>query len=287
MTIPDHIDDLDLELPALDGEDDGFDPDDADAITMLEEGASDLDDSTAEDAPHEDISDGGAEGGWLLDSEDATALDVGAFDVAIGAEVRILEDDEPEPRAMLDDPLADQEAFVSDAGEEGPLGEDEELREEDLPALDADDDGDVPDEALFDDRSLLTADDDLHWDDRAWGRADMADIGTSEHEDSGLLAVPSEDPTNARDATWRTLEETGRVMAASNVPGGSVVLAVASADRSRALLVRIKPDGEARIIAEVDPRHEDAACVVTFVRWDASGALVVGGTFGVEAYRPA
>jgi hypothetical protein len=284
MTIPNKTDELDLELPALDGEDDPFEPDAPELIAMFDEGASDLDDTTGlGDAAHDDVTFDGAEGGWLLDSEDAAGLDVGAFDVAIGAEGRVLDDDDAEGRLVLDDLVAEPEGFVSDGGEEGPIDGDDELREEDLPALDADDDGDVPDEALFD-RSLLTSDDDLRWDDRAWARADGAAIGASEPEDSGLLAVPSEDPANARDATWRRLDASGRVMAACYVPGSSVVLAIASADRCRALLVRIKPDGEARIIAEVEG---DASCVVTFVRWDASGALVVGGTFGVETYRPA
>jgi hypothetical protein len=289
MTITDKTDELDLELPALDGEDDAFEPDAPDPIATFDEGASDLDDATGEDGPLDDVTFEGAEGGWLVDSEDAAGLDVGALDVAVGAEGRLLEEDEPDARPLLDDLVAEPEGFVSDGGEEGPIDGDDELREEDLPALDADDDGDVPDEALFD-RSLLASDDDLRWDDRAWARADGGAVGSSENEDSGVLAVPSEDPANARDATWRRLEASGRVMAACYVPGSSVVVAVASADRCRALLVRIKPDGEARIIAEVDrpaSQDEDEACVVTFVRWDPTGALLVGGTFGVEAYRPA
>ena len=104
-------------------------------------------------------------------------------------------------------------------------------------------------------------------------------------------------------------------MAATFVPGGSAVVALATPDRTRALLVRIRPDGEVRIIAELDPRQaveterkgavgakgasstkgavskeddDEPVCVVTFLRWDAHrGCLVAGGNFGVEAYRPA
>ncbi|HVJ93144.1 MAG TPA: hypothetical protein VM580_25260, partial [Labilithrix sp.] len=67
----------------------------------------------------------------------------------------------------------------------------------------------------------------------------------------------------------------------------------ATADRASALVVRIQSDGEARIIAEIDPRSSKADddgefCTVTFLRWDtARGCLFVGGNFGVEAYRPA
>ena len=127
---------------------------------------------------------------------------------------------------------------------------------------------------------------------------------SDEPDDSGLLAMPGDDPSmSARDATWKRLDEGGRVMAAGFVPGGSVVVALATADRSRALVVRIQPDGESRIIFEIDPRavtgtdgkpsarileDDGEACMVTFLRWDAAqGCLFVGGSFGVEAYRPA
>ena len=113
-------------------------------------------------------------------------------------------------------------------------------------------------------------------------------------DDSGVLAVPGEDPAqSARDAIWKKFDESGRLMAATLVPGGSVFVALATTDRSRALVVRIQSDGEARIIAEIDPRSAKAeddgeACVVTFLRWDtARGCLFVGGNFGVEAYQPA
>ena len=120
----------------------------------------------------------------------------------------------------------------------------------------------------------------------------VLELRDAREEDSGLLAVPGEDrvPT-PRDATWKGLEETGRLMAAAFVPGGSVVVALGTPDRARARIVRIQPDGEARIIAEVDPgagEDDGEVCAVTFVRWDAArGCLLVGGSFGIEAYRPA
>jgi hypothetical protein len=121
-----------------------------------------------------------------------------------------------------------------------------------------------------------------------------------EPDDSGVLALPGDDPAHtARDAAWKRFDEGGRVMAASFVSGGSVVIALATADRSRAFIVRIQPDGEARIIVEIDPRavtsanpiaveDDGEACTVTFLRWDAArGCLFVGGNFGVETYKPA
>jgi len=292
--LPEKNDDLDLDLPALDGEDDGHEePGMHEPLDVTDDGGDAFDDSTGEDSPFEEITVEGAEGGWLVDAESAGALDVGPFDVVIQPEGKVLEDDEADPRVGLSDLISDDETFVADGGEEGPLAEDEELREEDLPALDADDDGDVPDEDLFD-RTMLASDDELRWDDRAWTRATPAPAGPDDADDSGILAVPGEDATqSARDATWRRLEESGRAMAAAFVPGGSVVVAVATPDRARASIVRIQPDGEARIIAEIDPRSlkgedDGEACTVTFLRWDAArGCLFVGGNFGVEAYKPA
>ncbi len=297
--MPEKNDELDLDLPALDGEDDvahddpsGDGDGDDDALDVAEDGGDALDDATGEDRPFDELAVEGAEGGWLVDAETAGALDVGPFDVAIEPEGKVLEDDEADVRGGLDDLIADDEAFVADGGEEGPLADDDELREEDLPALDSDEDGDVPDEELFD-RAMLATDEDLRWDDRAWARITHAPAGADEADDSGILVAPGEDPRQAaRDAAWKRLEESGRVMAVAFVPGGSVVVAVATSDRARASIVRIQPDGEARIIAEIDPRSSKAeddgdACVVTFLRWDAArGCLFVGGNFGVETYQP-
>jgi hypothetical protein len=295
---PDKADELELELPALDGEDDGTHDvaaqDDLDDDGDFGEDSGDaFDDTTGEDGPLDELTVEGAEDGWLLDAETAGTLDVGPFDIAIEPEGKVLEDDEADGRGGLEDLFAAEEVFVVDSGEEGPLADDEELREEDLPALDADDDGDVPDEDLFE-GSAIGSDSDVRWDDRAWSRATALDPATAdEADDSGVLAVPGEDSAQtARDAAWKRLEESGRAMAATFVPGGSVVVALSTPDRSRALVVRIQPDGEARIIAEVDPRASKAeddgeACVVTFLRWDAArGCLFVGGNFGVETYQP-
>jgi hypothetical protein len=252
-----------------------------------------FDDATGEDAPAEDVAIEGSEGGWLVDSDEASTLDVGGLDVALAAEGKILDDDEPDASRAFDEPTTGDESFTTDSGEEGPLAEDEELREEDLPALDADEDGDVADEELYD-RSMLGVDEELRWDDRAWARISAPSPLADEVDDSGTLAVPGEDRAQgARDATWRRLDDTGRVMAGTFVPGGSVVVALATPDRSGALLVRIQPDGSARIIAEIERRptgseDDEDACEVAQLRWDASsGSLVVGGRFGVQAFRPA
>jgi hypothetical protein len=242
----------------------------------------------------------------LLEADDVGATDIGTFDLSLADEGEGLEEDEPEVREPDEELGADEAADHTDGGEEGPLAEDEELREEDLPALDADDDGDVDDESLYDPASM-GLDEELRWDDRAWARAEAlvaaVEGGAAEGaepsrgpasiddaDDSGVLAVPGEDARlGPRDATWRRLEESGRVTAAVLVPGESVVLALDGPERPR--LVRILADGVARIIAEIDTSTTDdeiAACRVTSLRWDAArGCLVALGTFGAQAFRPA
>lgn len=285
-------DELELDLPALDGDEDQtveqLVPDDL--PEEHDDGLDPLDDANfgGKDAGEEELDTLGHEGGWLDDSEVAGTLDIGAIDVSLEPEGKVLDDAEPDHRGGLEDLIQVPEEFVADGGEEGPLAADEELREEDLPELDADDEGDTPDDALYD-RSILGTDDELRWADRAWAPADelAKDINPDSAEESGMLAVPGDDP---RDQAWKTLDETGRVMAAAFVPGDAVVVAISSPDRVRAFLVRITSDGEQRIIAEVDPRLEDdgTSCEVTSLRWDeARGCLIVMGSFGMHAYRPA
>lgn len=285
--------DDDLDLPDLDGESD--EPaevvhEDLD-VSEADDGADAFDDAAAGDAVDHGIAIGeGAERGLLADSDDAAALDVGGFDVSIGDESENLRDDETEGRADDADLDAGEESAGTDAGEEGPVDDDEELKEEDLPALDADEDGDVPDDDLYD-RASLAVEDELRWDDRAWTKVDVHDGTDADAPDeSGMLATPGDEPQHkARDAAWKLLEETGRAMAAVFVPGGSVVLALATPDWGGALLVRIVDDGASRIIAEIDPREDTGdACKVTHLRWDAAGnRLIAYGSFGVAAFRPA
>jgi len=303
--------DLPLDLPPLDGTIGGAEVDEenegiAHPEDELDEDAAkdhgdDFDDATGEGDAIDEITVEGAEGGWLVDSDDAKLLDVGVFDISLSDETKILDEDEPEVRHGVDEELAtDEEAVHSDGGEEGPVAEDEELREEDLPALDADEDGDVDDASLYEGISIgLGPDEELRWDDRAWARVGQTQLpgldpqgadAPDDPDDSGMLAVPGDDPKLApRDATWRRLEETGRITAAALVPGDGVVVALDGPDRP--MLVRILTDGGARIIAEIESAAADdeiAACQVTGLRWDGPrGCLVATGTFGAQAFRPA
>jgi hypothetical protein len=280
---PPHPDD-DLDLPPLDGETEDVEEVHDELDEPVDVGDA-LDDRTAEDDPLEDLGfDGDESDRSVLDPDEARPVDVGTFELSLSPEEKLLEDDEPDGRPMDDELGLDDETVVADSGEEGPLADDEELREEDLPALDADDDGEVADDALYD-RALLSSEEELLWDDRAWAKVDSA-ASPGDEDDSGMLPVPGDDPAfAARDAAWKSFDEGGRVMAAAFVPGGSVVVALEAP--ARPLLVRILPDGAARIIAEVESPDGDDASVVTSLRWDASlGQLVAAGTFGVQAFRP-
>ncbi len=291
-----------LDLPPLDdtGDDETAEAEDLDDdLLPADDGGDALDDATLGGAADDLLETAGVESGWLLDAEDAAALDIGAIDLDTGNEEKILVDDEAEDTAEEDPELEAANASTGvDGGEEGPLDEDEELREEDLPLLDADDEGDVDDQELFE-PSALGGDAELLWADRAWVRVAApgvsvgADGGDEEMEDSSpLLPVPGLDPAHAaRDARWRSLDEGGRVTAVAMVPGGSVIVALASPDGARARLVRINEDGEARIIAEVEPQspgEEEEGCEIASLRWDASeGVLVAAGSFGRHGFRPA
>lgn len=291
----------DLDLPPLDGAiggDEGGDDavahaDDLDDEMLDPRELGDaFDDATSEGDPLEGVTLDGEEGGWLLDADEGgNTLDVGPFDLSAGDEADTLEPDEP-VLLVADDELGDGEDVVhTDGGEEGPLADDEELREEDLPALDADDDGDVGDESLFERASIETGEE-LRWDDRAWARAPVLADGADLHDsdDSGMLAVPGDDAKHAaRDASWKRLEESETITAAALVPGESVVVALEGPEHP--LLVRILNDGVARIIAEIDTSsspNDVEPCRVTALRWDATrGCLVATGTFGAQAFRPA
>jgi hypothetical protein len=143
-------------LPPLDG--DGKDPpeEEDDFGDVIEESTEDatLDDSTAEDDPPDvkDLDLDGAESGLTNDAAEAHDLDLGE-DAAIadfGEEASSPAEDEPavddEDYGLAEGP----ERGGLDAGDEGPIDEDEELRDADLPALDADEEGDLDEAALID-----------------------------------------------------------------------------------------------------------------------------------------
>ena len=94
-----------------------------------------------------------------------TAVDVTFASVALGGDLE-------EPGIALDGLDVDAGAHVDlagDRGEEGPSEGDAELRVEDLPSLDADEDGDMSEAVLFDTTALVAArESEVAWADDAW-----------------------------------------------------------------------------------------------------------------------
>ncbi len=147
------------ELPPLDGDvRDAPQPEVEDDDAPREEGEASLDDSTGENATSDEELDlDESDGGWLDEPADAAGLDLGDTGIDLGAE-RASEDvdDGKEESSVAHEDLGVSGASASpervglDAGDEGPIDPDEELRDEDLPSLDADEAGDVDESLLID-----------------------------------------------------------------------------------------------------------------------------------------
>jgi hypothetical protein len=138
----------------------------------------------------------GSEGGWLAEAEEADGLDVG--DAELLSESRDLLVDNDEPGVENEDfgVGGDESALESDAGEEGPGDDDEELREEDLPRLDADEAG-SPDDEDFIEEGFGAEEEALgvSWESPRWERVgspvEALPVSTLTCVSGGLLAVGS------------------------------------------------------------------------------------------------
>ena len=166
------------ELPPLDGEGDDAEPPVEELDDLAPEEQNLLDDATGEADPVDEVDVPAALEGGLDDADGAEDLDVGGDDLDDLGNVGLL-DDADEPGVGDEDFGLDPAgaALAGDAGEEGPEGADDELREEDLPRLDADDDGELEDDAFSEVWPGVTEDERPPWDDRAWERVAAAAIG--------------------------------------------------------------------------------------------------------------
>ncbi|HEY6461355.1 MAG TPA: hypothetical protein VIY73_14415, partial [Polyangiaceae bacterium] len=165
-------------LPPLDGDalEEGRDTE-AEVEAELDEphDGEGLDDSTGENDPvdADDLEVDERDAGWLDEPADAPDLDLGDLGVHdLGAEASLTPDDAEEPGTQNEDfgfGKAPEHGGL-DSGDEGPVAPDEDLREEDLPAMDADEEGDVEDAALTD--AGFGADEPvgLPWDAEPWSR---------------------------------------------------------------------------------------------------------------------
>lgn len=141
------------DLPPLDGEvDDDLEPEieldgDEETTIAMDDGAGPEDDADVADIDADE-----SERSWLTEPADSEDLDLGAGAlVDLGVETPLLAESEETEGPSHDDLPGDApEQTGLDGGEEGPLAPDDELRDEDLPALDADADGELDDTAFMD-----------------------------------------------------------------------------------------------------------------------------------------
>jgi hypothetical protein len=169
--LPDSDDELG-ELPPLDGDMDEAAEPEAELDDLGNDGVA-LEDGTPEGDPADPIELDVLEEGetsWLNEALDATDVDLGAADLMDLDDERIAGEHDGDDVDVGDEgaALSDQgESGGLDAGDEGPLDLDEELRDSDLPALDADEDESVDSRLL---EEPLTADESLPWAAQPWER---------------------------------------------------------------------------------------------------------------------
>ena len=201
----------------------------------------------------------GAEGGWLVDADDAGALDVGPFDISLSAEVKLLEVDEPETARRRRGARRARRSSTPTAAKKGRSPTTRSSARRTSRAR-------CRRRRRRRRRVALRARRDRHRRGAPLGRsrvgarpprARRARRGRARMSTTAACS-PCRATTRssaARDATWKRLDETGRVTAAALVPGESVVVALDGPDRP--VLVRILIDGVARIIAEIDTSATD------------------------------
>ncbi|HEY8086373.1 MAG TPA: hypothetical protein VIF09_00960 [Polyangiaceae bacterium] len=144
------------DLPPMDGDgsDEGAPEAGPDDLPGDDPANAGLDDSTGEGDPVDDeeldVEEG--QGGWLEEPADNPELELGDMAVDEVAAEGSAADDAEEPGVQGEDfgLGSGAEHGDLDGGDEGPVDPDEELREEDLPDLDADDEGEVDDASLVD-----------------------------------------------------------------------------------------------------------------------------------------
>ena len=169
-------DELD-ELPPLDGETvETPETESAEADEDLPD--ADSDDGAASPLPLDDdyrdgaaLSSGEGEASWLNEGSDTPDLDLGSPSLAEWEEKTSSLDDAEAPRESDEDfEGAQTDSGDLDAGDEGPRDPDQELREEDLPALDADAEGVAGDAGFFDARFAADEPLGLPWAAPPWAR---------------------------------------------------------------------------------------------------------------------
>jgi hypothetical protein len=271
-----------IDLPPLDGgaDDEAMpEPEDFEGADVLS-GEGDLDDSTGESEPVPELDGGDApdQGSLLADAEESAQLDVGVVE-PIGQEGESFLDGAEEP-GTADESLDVDEAqeTLRDAGEEGPTAESDEVGLEDLPPMDADEEGSGDEAAFFDE---IADEISAPWADAAWEKfaehldvpwaAQMASLGFAEAD---VTAASAKDALGPGMSTVR----------ASTRVGAELACARPKPTLDASAIFLFSADAGARTIAEVG--NADAFDVAALVWDEARGVLWVGGDFGVVGLKP-
>jgi hypothetical protein len=289
-------DDDDLgELPPLDGDTDEGDPSEG-GLDILDDGAASLDDSTGEDDPADasELNLPEVEASWLNDSADATDLDLG--DAGLGdAGLVDLDERQIRPGDVEEPDIGDEDVGLSDlaeygmldAGDEGPLDPDEELRDEDLPELDADDED--PDSAGYNDEPFA-ADESLGllpWAARPWDCVGaplglVAATAVACVSRGALVAARAE---NDRPEVFRVDLEGAREILTSQSIAGADVASVAAEGQIMAVVLRggallVSRDGGerfGRVVGAIGVADAVLGADVLWVRTRGGDVLVSSG----------
>jgi hypothetical protein len=271
-----------IDLPPLDGgaDDEAMpEPDDFEGADVLS-GEGDLDDSTGESEPVPELD--GAEpneqGSLLADAEENAQLDVGAVE-PIGQEGESLLDG-AEEAGTADESLdvdESQETF-RDAGEEGPTTESDEVGLEDLPPMDADEEGAADEAAFFDE---IADEISAPWADAAWEKfAEHVDVPWAAQLASLGFPQAAVAAASAKDALGPGMS----TVRASTRVGGDLACARPKPTLDAVTVFLFSSDAGARTIAELG--NADAFDVEALVWDEPRGVLWVGGDFGVVGLTP-
>jgi len=187
------VDDWLSELPPLDGADDEPAAEDGlnEELPDSEEDAS-LDDATADDLEVDDGVDFADDEPSSTDDDERWEADVGEpeLDFADDAKDEGAEGDVPGVGESDLDLADDLPPSADDAGEEGTTDAIEQALDEELPALDADDEGDFEDALLLETGLMFTPPEGPRWSAERWERVPSADRTLA-------LAVPDDDAVAA------------------------------------------------------------------------------------------
>jgi len=313
MPAQDRNSDGELELPPLDGEEEGDEAPEGDDDVSIRDEENPYDDGQGEeeqfreelDAPDEPSAVGDDATGFGADEDEP---------IAESPSESLIGDEDAPGTAGEDFGIVDGDEAVRDAGEEGFDAPEPELRVEDLPRLDEGDDDDLTVEEAADD---VIAPPELRWDDRGFERVASHALGhvvrvrlrggveATLEDGSVLRSVDGGKTFSAADHEGdedEALVVRGRVRALLRdgvgvlraVDDGALVLVESTAEASAftvlddgslvvgidSRLLRVSLDGTTTLVAE------EESAVEALASDERTGLVWSGGAYGLVAYKP-